>query len=191
MADRFLDSLIGFPRYGGVQRSYNWDLLLPDIYGVLVSGIVVSRYCQSVEFHQYNIEDVVELKRGIKVRKFPAGMKIDLVRATFVAPTPDVVNLYFAKWRSIIVDRYGRFVPSDKYKRTGYLLLTDRSGIPSNVIKFTGMFPMRFPAFDLDYGREEPLMYHVDFSVDDVDMGVGAMMSLAKVVTSTIGGIGK
>ncbi len=177
MLNRIVDNLVGFPRFGGVQRAYNWDLVLPDIYGFLVSGILVSKYCQSIQFHQYDIADVVELKRGMRVRKFPAHMKLDYIRTTFVAPTPDIVSSYFVKWRSMMHDVYGRFYPSDMYKRPVHVIMYDRSGIPSNLIKLAGVFPMVVPAFDLNYAQETPLIYQVDFSVDDVDMGISSVLN--------------
>ena len=177
MFNRIVDSIVGFPRFGGVQRAYNWDLVLPDIYGFLVSGVLVSKYCQSIQFHQYDVVDVIELKRGIFVRRFPASLKLDYIRTTFVVPTPDIVSTYFIKWRSMMYDRYGRCPPSDMYKRTMHVILYDRSGIPSNLIKLTGVFPMVVPAFDLDYTREAPLVYHIDFCVDDVDMGISSVLN--------------
>jgi len=184
----FRENLLGFPTITHVQRTYNWDFLLPDLYGMLVSGLVVSKYCQSVRFGQYDISGISELKAGILKKFFPDALSIEQVSTTFVSPIPDLVSLYFSKWKSLIVDDLGRYSVPSKYKKTGHIILYDRSGIPVNVIRLVGMFPVKFPAYDLSYGREDVIKFDVNFRVEKVEMGFKALSGLAGEVVGAAGG---
>ena len=44
MLSRIMDTITGFPRLGGVQRAYNWSILLPDMLGTIIPGIAVSKF---------------------------------------------------------------------------------------------------------------------------------------------------
>lgn len=184
--DTLINNLVGFPTATHVQRAYTWDFFLPDLWNVLVSGIVVSKYCQSVRLRQYDIGEVLELKAGIFKKHFPGLLTIDAISATFICPVPDLVTLYFSKWKSLIVDKKGRYQTASKYKKDAYVILYDRSGIPSNVIRLIGLFPIKFPAFDLDYGKEDVVKFDIEFRVDQVEMGLKALAGLG---TDVAGGV--
>jgi len=184
----FRENLLGFPTITHVQRTYNWDFLLPDLYGVLVSGLVISKYCQSVRFRQYDISEISELKASIFKKFFPNTLSIDQVSASFISPVPDLVSLYFSKWKSLIVDDLGRYSLPSEYKRTGHVVFYDRSGIPSNIIRLVGMFPVKFPAYDLSYSREDAVKFDVNFRVEKIEMGFKALSGFAGEVVGAAGG---
>ena len=182
-----LDQIVGFPTLTGVQRSYNWDFILPS-FGLLIDGIAVSKYCQACKFGQYDIDEIAELKVGAHQQFFPKGMHIALVTATFICPVPDIVMMYFVKWKKMIIDSDGFYFPSEKYKKNIYVVLYDRSGIPSNFIQLKGAFPYKFPAYSLNYGEEGLVRYDVEFKVDRIQMGLEA---LGEMAAGVIGGVGK
>lgn len=170
-----LDSLVGFPKVSHTQRTYNWEILLPDMWsGGLILGYPVSKYCQNISFGQYSIGEVVELRSGPLKQFYPGLMSIDTVSATFVCPIPDIVMVYFVRWRERIVDKNGYYFPATNYKRNIYILLYDRTGIPCNTIMLVGCFPIKFPAYRLAYGEESVVRYLVDFKVEKIRMGLKA-----------------
>lgn len=181
MAD-ILGNLIGFPALIGLQRDYNWFLMLPDLYGIVVSGAIIAKWCQTVSFRQYDVSEIIKLKKGLDTLHFPDKWDIDRITATFVSPVPDLVSLYFSKWRKLMRDEWGRIGPSDTYKRDMYVILQDRTGIPSNIIKMEGVFPTKQPAYNLSYPGEKVLEYQIDFSVDKIVVGVKALGDLASTV---------
>lgn len=186
--DKILDNIVGFPTVTHVQRSYNWDFFLPDLWGILVSGLVISKYCQSVSLGQYNVGEVIELKAGVNKKFFPGSMEIDMVNATFVSPVPDLVTWYFSKWKSLIVDKMNRYQPSSVYKKNGYIILYDRSGIPANIIRLIGLWPVKFPAFNLSYEQEDVVKFEISFRVDKVELGFKALGGLGSDIGSRLGG---
>lgn len=191
MVSSISDNLLGFPQYGGVQRAYTWDLILPDLYGIIVSGVVVSRYCQSVKFGQYNITSVSEFKVGPFRRFYPEEINIETVSMTFVAPTPDLISLYFAKWKSLILDKLGRHNLPSVYKKTGYVIFYSRPQIPIKVVKLVGMFPITYPAFDLQYAAENEVTIPIEFRCDYVETDFDAFSSLMSGVSSIVSSITK
>jgi hypothetical protein len=186
--DDLVNNIVGFPTVTNVQRAYNWDFFLPDLWGILVSGIVVSKYCQSVRLRQYDVGEVVELMKGPFKLHFPNALTIDAIDATYVCPVPDLVVLYFSKWKSLMYDRKGRYQVARNYKRNGYVILYDRSGLPVNVIRLIGLFPVKFPAFDLDYRKEEELRFDVSFRIDRTEMGLRGLTGLGKGVGAAVKG---
>lgn len=182
------DQLTGFPTVVDIQRAYNWDFLLPDLYGIIVSGMIISKFCQSVRYGQYNISDILEMKVGQEKKFFPNGADIDIVNSTFVTPVPDLVSLYFAKWRSMMMDKFGRYNVSADYKKTGYVILYNRAGIPVNIVRLIGLFPLKFPAFDLSYTEEKEVRFDIDFRIDRIEMGLSALSGLGKDIGAQIGG---
>ncbi len=187
MAD-FFDNVVGFPSSVGVQRAYQWILLLPDLYGIAVSGAIISKWCQSITFHQYDISEVIELKKGLFTLHFPNKWNIERITTTFIAPVPDLVTLYFSKWQRLMYDPYGRVPPANTYKRNAYIVLQSRSGIPSNVIKLIGIFPTKQPSFPLAYPDEKVVNFQIDFSVDSIQIGVQAVSGLLSDAVSEVGG---
>lgn len=191
MTSSISDNLLGFPQYGGIQRAYTWDLILPDLYGIIVSGVVVSRYCQSVKFGQYNITSVSEFRVGPFRRFYPEEINIETVGMTFVAPTPDLISLYFAKWKSLILDKLGRHSLPSVYKKTAYIIFYSRMMIPIKSVKLVGMFPITYPAFNLDYTTEEAVKFNIEFRCDYVETNFDAFSSLISGVSDVVSAIGK
>ena len=169
-----LDSIFGFPRVP-MQRNYLWDFVLPS-FGLLVDGIVVSRFCQSCRFGQYNISDATMMQVGAYKRFFPGVLNIESAFATYITPIPDMVSLYFSKWKSLIVDKEGFYFPSNHYKKNIYVMLYDRSGVPTNFAKLKGAFPIKFPSFNLDYEATKMVQFDVEFKVDSVEMGADILL---------------
>ena len=65
-----------FPlQYARFQRSYLWDILLPDIC-IGLSGIIVSQLVQNVRFGDYNI-NAVTMKNGPYEFSYASLMKIE------------------------------------------------------------------------------------------------------------------
>ena len=184
-----LDNLIGFPKIIHVQRTYNWEFILPS-FGLIVDGYIVSKYCQSVKFGQYDIGEILEMKSGVRKQFFPGVMNIQTVSATFITPVPDLVAAYFSNWKSKIIDDEGYYSPSSWYKKTIYVLLYDRTGIPCNMILLKGAFPIKFPAYNLSYGEENVVRYDVEFRVDRIKIGVSELTSIIGGAGSMVKGLG-
>lgn len=174
-----LDNLLGFPQIGGVQRKYLWNLLLPDLFGIHVGGWWVAKYCRNFKVGQYNISDVQQLRVGQQLKFFPKMWDIQSVKATFITPTPDLVSLYLAKWKSLIMDEDGLYNVASVYKKNMHVILWDRSGLPSNVLRIQGAFPITFPAFDLEHENEELVKFDIEFKVERVSWGFDAINAVS------------
>jgi hypothetical protein len=171
-----LDSILGFPRVP-MQRAYNWDCILPDVWGAGVLGVAISKFVQSVNFGEYNIDDIVEMKYGAYKKFFPGNMNITNPKITFVAPIPDVVSFYLHSWRNLIVDKSGFYQVEEIYKKNIYVIFYDRTGIPVNVITLIGTFPKTFPAYNLAYTSEDIVKYEIEFKVDSIKTGLSGFSS--------------
>jgi hypothetical protein len=185
-----ISELSSFPQIAGLQTSYNWNLMLPDLYGILVSGVVVGKYCQAVKFGQYNISSVEEFRVGTKKRFFPAECNIEPVSMNFMTTTPDLVTCYFRKWRSLIIDDLGRYNLPSLYKQTAYIMFTAQSGMPVNVVKLKGIFPLSAPSFDLGYSTETPVAIPIEFRVDYVDIGLDELSKYSAIARIGMGALG-
>lgn len=186
-----LDNLFGFPRTA-VQRSYNWDLIMPDVWTSTVLGVVVSKYCQNITFGNYNMADISAMKVGVFSKFFAGSLDIKKPVATFIAPVPDVVSNYFHVWKKLIIDDDGYYHKSLNYKKNLYIVLYDRTGIPANMISLVGVFPKTFPEWNLAYTSEDIVKYNIEFSVDKITTGLsafGSAISSAKNAISSIGGL--
>ena len=189
MAD-LMSNLIGFPSILEVQRTYNWDFLLPDIFGVLVSGAIVSKFVQSVKLGQYDITEVSKMNVGPFKKKFAGeDWNIDDVTATFVTPVPDLISFYMSTWKALEIDDKGRYNVASVYKKTAHVILYDRSGIPSNILRLLGIFPIKFQKFDLSFKEEAVHMFEVTFSVDRLEMGLKALGGFAQEVVDAPGNV--
>jgi hypothetical protein len=180
-----LDSIFGFPRTP-VQRVYNWDCIMPDVWGAGILGIAVSKYCQSVTIGEYNIDDIAEMKVAAFKKFFAGVMNIQNPKATFIAPVPDIVSNYFHTWKKLIIDDRGFYHKAADYKKNIYVVLYDRSGIPANMITLVGAYPKTFPAWNLVYGSEEVVKYDIEFKVDNILTGLGAFSSFGSAAAGAI-----
>ena len=182
----FLDNIFGFPRTP-VQRTYLWDMIMPDIWGAGVLGIAVSKYCQSVNFGEYNIDDIAEMNVGAFKKFFPGRMSIRNPRATFVVPIPDIVSNYFHTWKNLIIDRQGFYHKAADYKKNIYVVLYDRTGIPVNMITLVGAYPKSFPSWNLSYADENVVRYDIEFKVDDIRTGLSAFGGFGSDLQEALG----
>lgn len=163
------DDYLGIPDLGSMQRDYTFELVLPDMQGTMVSGAVVAQYCQAIKYGQYNITDVTEFRIGQLRKFFPNELNIENVTLTFITPAPDIVSLYLAKWKALMLDEFGRFNLPSSYKLTMYALLYTRNGEHVNTIKMSGAFPVTFPSITLGYGSEQVVTFDVNFKCDYVE----------------------
>ncbi len=181
-----LDNVFGFPRTA-IQRTYNWDCIMPDVWGTGILGIAVSKYCQSISFGEYNIADITEMNTGAFKKFFSGKMSIQDPRATFIAPIPDIVSNYFHTWKKLIIDDSGFYHKASEYKKNIYIMLYDRTGIPVNMITLVGAFPKSFPAYNLSYADENMVRYDIEFKVDNIRTGLDAIDSFGGAVVEAVG----
>jgi len=172
------DNLYRFPQITHLQRKYLWDLVLPDLWGLVITGVGIGRLCQDIKFGQYNITDVTERFIGAHKEFAVGGLNVGTMTASFVSPIPDVVTLYMQKWKSLIVSEDHFHNVTSAYKRNVYVLLYDRSGLPVNLIVLKGVFPLTFPEFDLSYGADDIHRFNFEFKYDSMHMGVNALGNL-------------
>ena len=184
-----LDNILGFPRVP-MQRTYNWDCILPDVWGAGILGIAISKFCQSVNFGEYSIDEIIEMRHGAFKKFFPGNLNISNPKITFVAPIPDVVSFYLHSWKNLIVDKEGFYQVENVYKKNIYIILYDRTGIPANAITLIGAFPKTFPAFNLSYETEDVVKYEIEFKVDNIKTGLNSFSSLIGDASKAIGDLG-
>lgn len=185
-----LDSIFGFPRVP-VQRTYLWDCIMPDVWGAGILGIAVSKFCQSINIGEYNIDDIAEMKTGALKQFFAGVMSIQNPKATFIAPIPDIVSNYFHTWKRLVIDDRGFYHKASEYKKNIYVVLYDRTGIPVNMITLVGAYPKSFPSWALAYGTEDVVKYDIEFKVDNIKTGFSAFGSFgadAKAALDQAGG---
>jgi hypothetical protein len=173
-----LDKVPGPPNTVNLQREYNWEIVLPDIWGIIVSGIVPSKFCQAVKFGQYNVSEIAERKEGTWSSFIPGKFTVEPITMRFLTPVPDVVTFYFQMWKKQMVTNKGLWQLPARFKKNMYLIFYDTTGVPSNMISFKGVFPITFPSFDLGYDKDGALMYDVTFRVDRIEMAAKAAMGL-------------
>jgi hypothetical protein len=152
-----------------LQRKYNWQLLLPhNINGNI--GLAVSQYCQDVQFGDYGMASLSQLRYGA-FQRFYAGMQdINRFTAVFLAPVDNSVLSYFHGWYHLMIDGQGYYYPKSHYKKSLFVAMYDRSYVESVRFEMKGAFPIRKPLVDLTYGDEDVLRYAVEFSVDKIEM---------------------
>jgi hypothetical protein len=178
-----LEYTSGLPSITDIQRQYNFEVILPDIWdkglATIATGWFIGKYVQAISFGQYNIEEISEMLTGPTKKFFPERMNIGSPKLTFVTPVPDVVTFYLQSWKGLIIDdrkdKKGFYFPSNHYKKNIYIILFDRTGIPSNVITLKGAFPITFPAYNLDYKAEDNVMFDIEFRIDSIDQGLSAL----------------
>lgn len=182
-----------------LQRKYNWQLLLPhNINGNI--GFMVSQYCQDVQFGDYGMSQLSQLKYGA-FQRFYAGMQdIDRFTATFLAPVDNSVLSYFHGWYNLMIDGDGYYYPKNHYKKGMYVIMLDRSGNESVRFDIRGAFPVRRLFVDLSYGDDDVLRYVIEFAVDRIDMTslIGSIHgivrpdgSMASKTVELLGGVGE
>jgi hypothetical protein len=187
----------------GMQRGYNFDVIFPDLSssgsGIagfvktavgMVAGVAVGRYCQSIQLGQHSIQDIIEMKKAGR-NSFTAGpLNISTMNISFVVPAPDILASYFKTWRNKIIDDQGFYGVSNDYKKKVTIVLSSRSGIPTNMISVEGVFPKTFPGWDLNYAEEKIVHYNMEFSIDRVTGGSieESLMSVGESIGGFLGG---
>jgi len=164
-----------------LQRSYLWDVLLPDMNSALGSltalggllegfqGLAVAQYCQGVQFGDYDIEDIV-MKVGPYQQHFAGLLSVQDVTLTFLKPSPDFVTYYFNGWRDLIIDKTGLYKPKRSYQKNVYVRFLDATGIAINRYKLIGCYPRVFPAYNLDYLSNDITKVVVKLVVDKIEI---------------------
>lgn len=170
-----------------LQRKYNWQLLLPhNINGNI--GFLVSQYCQDVQFGDYGMSALSQLKYGA-FQRFYAGMQdVSRVTAVFLAPVDNSVLSYFHGWYHLMVDSSGYYFPKNHYKKSMFVAMYDRSYVESVRFELKGAFPVRKPFVDLSYGVEDVLKYEVELSVDRIEM-TSLIGSIREGITTVAGDV--
>ena len=158
-------------QYSRLQRNYLWDVLLPDI-GLSVGGLqglAMTQYVQSVRFGDYDIARTV-MKFGPYRANFPGLLSVGDATITFLKPMPDFISSYFYAWKKLIVNDAGEYQPKADYQKNIYVRFLDSTGIAINRYKLTGCFPLKFPAYDLDYNNNEVTKFSVTLAVDKIEI---------------------
>lgn len=153
--------------YARFQRSYSWDVLLPDI-SIGLSGIVISQLIQSCSFGDYNLATNT-MKSGPFELKYAGQMNVDKLKLTLLKTMPDIVTPYFNAWKGLIVDKRGLYQVKSNYAKAIWIRFLDSTGLAVGKYKLTGAFPITFPAYDLNYNDDKVTTVNVEFSVDNVE----------------------
>ena len=152
-----------------LQRVYHWQLFLPSIIGG-VPGILVSQYCQAIQFKDYSSE-VDKIRYGAEQRGYAGERSIDSATLVFIAPTDQTVFNYFDAWSRLKVDHRGFYGPKSKYKKSVYLVLHDSAGVETNRFTLKGCFPMNKQGFEGAYEVEDVQRLRYTLNVDSVTPG--------------------
>jgi hypothetical protein len=150
-----------------LQRTYNWEFILPDISGGI--GSAISPYIQEVKFGDYNFDDVMSIRHGAYQSHAAGFLSIGDLSITIYCPTDLTVISYFQQWKDLIVDSKGIYGYKAEYAKTGYLTLMDRKYEKTQTFKFINMFPKTFPAYQLNYAEEGMVKFTINFCIDRVE----------------------
>jgi len=166
-------------QYSRLQRNYLWDVLLPDINSPLenlaggllegLQGLAMTQYVQGVRFGDYDVAKEV-MKYGPYRAGFPGLLTVGEATITFLKPMPDFISSYFYAWKKLMVDDRGLYKPKRNYQKNIYVRFLDSTGIAINRYKLVGCFPLKFPAYDLDYENNAVTKFSVVFSVDKIEI---------------------
>lgn len=170
-----------------LQRTYNWQVILPDNVSD-VPGIWVSQYCQDMKFGDYSITEVSALRHGADQRFYAGLREIEKVPMSFILPIDNSVRDYFKGWRKLIKDDDGFFYPKSHYKRDVYVFLFDRSGIQSAKFVLKGCFPSNCPPLSLTYAEDSILKWNTDLFVDYIEES-SLIGSVRSAVFGAVGGV--
>lgn len=164
-----------------LQRSFNWQLIMPQNINRIV-GYLVSQYCQEIRFGDYSIGEVSALRYGPKQR-FYAGLEtIDTVTLTFLKPTDNSVLTYFYGWSELMIDKDGYYYPKNNYKKNIYVILYDRTGIQTTKFILKGVFPKRKPSYFLSYASEDIAKLEIELRVDSIEIKKGLLNKIVDAI---------
>lgn len=174
-------------RIWSLQRSYNWQLMMPfTIQGVM--GVFVSQYCQDVKFGDYSMNEVTSIRYGAQQRFYAGLDQIDTINLQFVMPTDNSVYDFFRYWRELVRTKDGYYNVKREYAKTIYIMTYDRTGVQSGQYKCHGCFPKTNPPQELSYNKDDIHRWGLDLSVDYVEP-FSLIGSVEQAVVSAIGSI--
>lgn len=158
------------PRKFNLQRSFNFEVLMPDVMGesgILISGDEVSKYIKGISVGGYDIVQLSEMRYGPYKRRYASYFDIGPVVIRFYKPTDDIVSTYLRQWRSLVVDSEGFYYEKNHYSKSIWVYLNDRDGTVKEKIGLSGAFPLDAPKLDgLDYDSENIIVLDIRFNVD-------------------------
>ncbi len=154
------------PRMWNLQRTYMWDVFLPDL--LYVSGLAVNQYCQDVSFGDYSVANMSSVRVGPFKSNFVGSLDIDAITLKFLQPVPDIVSAYFTAWRELCITREGYYNVKSKYAKDMYVLFYSTSGQRSEQFRLVGTFPKAMPKYTPSYSAQEIATLTVELNVDRV-----------------------
>jgi len=160
-------------KYHRFQRTYNFEVLMPDLFPY--PGELVAPLIQSVEYEDYNILEPSQMKAGPYIEFYPNSFAKPSLTLTFMETDEGLVKLYLGRWRNRIVDSKGLW--GQKYGTLGYaqdIIVTylNNFQIPLREVKFRKAFPLVSYKAKLDYMDNDILKIQVPFSCDRVEEGL-------------------
>ena len=158
-------------KYARFQRSYLWDVLLPDI-GFQMGGLVgfaLSQFIQEISFGDYNITNPTTMRYGPYQASFAANFDVGKVKMTFLKTMPDIVSPYFNSWKNLIIGPDGLYNAKTKYQKTIYIRFMDSTGMTIGQYKLLSCFPVTFPSYDLSMSKNEVVKVSVEFQCDKIE----------------------
>jgi len=173
-------------RTWSMQRSYNWQLMMPfTVHGVI--GIFVSQYCQDVKFGDYSINELTSVRYGAFQRFYAGVDQIDTIDLQFVMPTDNSVYDFFRYWKDLVRDKNGYYGVKREYAKNIYIMTYDRTGIQSGQYLCHGCFPKTCPPQEFSYGKDDVHRWGLDLSVDYIE----PFSLIGSVEQAVVGAIGK
>lgn len=157
-----------------LQKSFNWDIILPDVQGTSISvpGIRVSPFVQGVSFGQYTMDDVNPVQHGALKAHSAGLLSIKEISVDFICPAFSLVFDYFEGWRSLIYDANALcYSLKSNYVnggggQPGLITFYDSASNPVYQWTLVNMFPKSFPNYKLTYDSQDVMKFTADFSVD-------------------------
>lgn len=180
------DQLLSRVRF---QRSYLWDVLLPDITSRMFRGAIpngpggqagiptfgligfaLAQLVRNVQFGDYSMNDIITMRAGPYQAHFAGLLTVNDIIITFNKTAPDAVSTYINEWKKLMVDPVtGLFLPKSSYQKTIYIRFLYSEGLAIGRYKFIGCFPRIFPRYSMDYDNDLITTTQVTFAVDKVE----------------------
>lgn len=156
-----------FAKGWNLQREYLWEFRMPVNFEGK-DGMQVCKYCQSVQFGDYNMSTVSTIRYGAFQAHYAGFLDIAKVVAVFLRPIPDIVTPFFHSWRNRIVDEQGFFGVKSDYARDIYVYFLSNDGSEVGRVTFKNAFPNVYPGYSLGYEQSSVVRLQVEFQVDRV-----------------------
>ncbi len=151
------------------QRNYLWKVELPEVGSIPAN--VISEKCIDVKFSLPYMQTLREKRYGNRVARFPGLETIDSVTLTFLETEDGSSFQYVHEWYQSILGKVGYNVKSVYAKPIVCTLLrTDNS--PGVRFVLQKCFPLKRPAYDLNYTASAITSFQIPFNVDYVETSV-------------------